>query len=227
MITIVKVSSWLNSHSWRKSNKMKLTTVRHGETENNVSEILISQLEGDLTKKGKDQAKLLGKRLSKEKFDIIYCSDSKRTKDTAKEIIKYHKNTPIVYTKELREIHRGDKIGEHGMKLWEEYKKSEKPFAEFKPKGGESPLDLVNRIKEFVEKIKAKHSHKKVLFITHGGVNRSLRDIVLDQTPSEEQMESGKNNNCCVNIFDLSKEKPKIVLYNCTKHLTMDKKRLR
>lgn len=203
---------------------MKLTTVRHGETENNVSEILVSQLDGNLTPTGKEQAKALGKRLSTEEFDIIYCSDSKRTKDTAKEIIKHHPKTQVIYTEELREIHRGDKIGKHGMELWKEYKQSGKSFAEYKPKGGESPSDLIKRIKKFIDKIKMKHKEKNVLLITHGGVNRSLRDIVLNQTPSEGEMERGKNKNCCVNIFNFSKDKPEIILYNCIKHLPKNKK---
>ena len=66
---------------------MKLTFVRHGETEENVKNIIMSQLNGKLTKGGLEQARKLAKRLANEKFDIIYCSDSQRTKDTAKEII--------------------------------------------------------------------------------------------------------------------------------------------
>ncbi len=198
---------------------MKLTTIRHGETKNNVSEILVSQEGGELTKKGKEQVKLLAKRLSKEEFDIIYCSDSKRTRDTAKKIMRYHKKTPIIYTKELREINRGDMVGRLGLEFWKEYKESGKSFAEFKPKNGESPLDLIKRIKKFINKIKNKNKNKKVLFIVHGGVNRSLRDLILNQTPSEKEMEIGKNENCCVNLFDFSKKRPKIILYNCTKHL--------
>jgi len=51
------------------------------------------------------QAKKLANRLKEEKIDHVYSSDLARTVDTVKEIIKYHPNAQIQFTKELREMH--------------------------------------------------------------------------------------------------------------------------
>lgn len=200
---------------------MKITFVRHGETENNLSGILIDQLGGVLTKKGIAQAKKLGKRLSKEKFDIIYCSDSSRTKQTAKEIIKHHKKVPIIYSEELRELSRGDFVGKHGKELWNVFLESGEDFAEFKPKNGESPNELKHRIKKFLKKTHKKHKGEHILFVTHGGVGRSIWYICNNKKIklSKDIRDKTQQDNCCVNILEFINNKPKLVLYNCMEHL--------
>ena len=70
---------------------MRLILTRHGETEDNVKEILQGQAGGKLTAKGIEQAKKLALRLKKEKIDKIYVSDLKRAVDTAKELHAYLK----------------------------------------------------------------------------------------------------------------------------------------
>lgn len=200
---------------------MKVTFVRHGETRENIKGILQGQLPGHLTRKGINQAKILAKRLAKEKFDIIYCSDLKRAKDTAREIIKYHKKVPIKYVKELREMHFSNFTGKPGGELWQKYLKSGVDYANFKPRGGESPLDLMKRIKKFLNKIYKKHKGQHLLLIAHGGVNETLWHICQNKIPKLTKRNRYKNRqyNCCVNILKFKKGKPKLLLYNCTKHL--------
>lgn len=201
---------------------MKITFVRHGESECNLTKNIQDQIKGNLTKKGKEQAKKLGKRLAEEKFDIIYCSDSNRTKQTAVEIIKYHKEVPIVYCKELREIRRGKWIGKPGKELWEKMKKSGKTFAEFRPEGGESPKDLYVRIDKFLKKLEKKHKKEHILFITHGGVNKTIWFVCKNDPKisyKEEMKEIIAQDNCCVNVLEYVNNKPKLISYNCTRHL--------
>ena len=200
---------------------MKITFIRHGESKANSKRILQHHIKGGLSKKGKEQAKKLGKRLSKEEFDMIYCSDSERAKETAKEILKHHKKVPVVYTEELREINRGIFVGQKGQEMWEIFLKSGESFAKWKPEEGESPNDLVKRVKKFLEKIYKKHKGQHVLFITHGAVNRSIKDICNNKTPSIDELKLGINENCCVNLLEFEKGKPKLKLYNCTRHLKL------
>ena len=77
---------------------MRLIMVRHGETEENRDSITQGQTPGHLTKLGKSQAKKLGERLASDNFDIIYCSDLLRCKDTCAEISKHHPSVPVVYS---------------------------------------------------------------------------------------------------------------------------------
>ncbi len=77
---------------------MKLILVRHGQTHENVAKIIQGQSQGRLTAQGREQAQKVGLRLKDEKISIAYVSDLERAKQTAKEILKYHSETPIVYS---------------------------------------------------------------------------------------------------------------------------------
>ena len=77
--------------------------VRHGETDNNVNDIIQGQMKGiSLNTTGKDQAKLAALKLKKIKFDAIYSSDLLRAKQTA-QIINLEHNLAIKTHKALRE----------------------------------------------------------------------------------------------------------------------------
>ena len=67
-----------------------LYLVRHGETEDNVNQIMQGQTQGRLTKKGIAQAQELRDRMSSESFTAIIASDLKRSVDTAAIIAESH-----------------------------------------------------------------------------------------------------------------------------------------
>lgn len=201
---------------------MKITFVRHGETESNRKKIVQGHIGGRLTKKGKLQARKLAKRLAKEKFDFIYSSDLQRAKETAKEIKKYNKNTKIIYTRELRELNQGIFEGKSSEKM-RQFFKSKKLSPYWKPKGGESLVELKSRLNKFLKKIYKKHKGKHILIIAHGGTNRAIWYICHNQIPNfnKKSKRFKVQDNCCVNIMKFTRKgKPKLVLYNCTKHLT-------
>ena len=77
---------------------MKILVVRHGETKSNKKKNIQGHSHGKLSSEGMHQAKKLAPRLTKEKIDIIYCSDLRRCKQTAAYLLK-EKNVPIIYTK--------------------------------------------------------------------------------------------------------------------------------
>jgi probable phosphoglycerate mutase len=84
----------------------KIYLIRHGESEWNILKKIQGQKDIPLTKKGIQQAKLVGKRLMDENINKIYSSDLKRAYDTAKIIGDYIKIEPV-YTKSFREINFG------------------------------------------------------------------------------------------------------------------------
>ena len=84
----------------------KIYLIRHGESEWNILKKIQGQKDIPLTKKGIQQAKLVGKRLMDENINKIYSSDLKRAYDTAKIIGDYIKIEPV-YTKGFREINFG------------------------------------------------------------------------------------------------------------------------
>ena len=198
---------------------MKITSVRHGESKRNRERRIQRSVVGGLTEEGRIQAKKLAKRLSEETFNIIYCSDAERTKETAKEIIRFHQNVPIEYNKELREINAGVYAGAS----WEEYAKAREEskggFARFKPRNGESIIEMVKRVDKFLIKLSKKHNKQHILLITHGGINKALKHLI-EKGSSEPMKEKGyEQENCCVNIVKYEGDTPELKLYNCTRHL--------
>jgi len=106
---------------------MKLYLIRHAQSEANAKGIKQGQeINSSLTKLGKSQAKKVANRLKYEEIDLIYSSDLKRAKETAKEINRFH-NLDIKYDKRLRELAKGERIE-----------------------------SLVQRVKSFFEEIKTK-----------------------------------------------------------------------
>ena len=153
---------------------MKIYLVRHGETIENVQKINQGHLQGHLSEKGKKQARETAERLKKEKIDLVYCSDLKRTRDTAAEIMNVIK-APIHYTKELRELDIGVFSGTPYGTIKEYLQKNNiQDFPNFKPEGGESLNEFQKRLCDFCNKLLIKHKTENILLITHGGVIKNL-----------------------------------------------------
>src|SRR5689334_25302657 len=66
--------------------RTQVIIVRHGQTEWNTRGIRQGHLDSALTEKGIVQAKALAQRLARENFAALYCIDSWRAVQTAKEI---------------------------------------------------------------------------------------------------------------------------------------------
>lgn len=86
---------------------MKIILTRHGRTEENDAGILQGHLPGTLSENGWNQARKVAERLKSETIDYAYSSDLARSANTAKEIMKYHPETPMEFTEELRETFLG------------------------------------------------------------------------------------------------------------------------
>ena len=155
---------------------MKLIIVRHGETEENIKGISQGQTHGKLTAKGKRSARRLASLLKKEKIDIIFSSDLGRVVYTTKQISKFHK-VPVYYVKDLRERHMGNFQGKRRELLHGAQEKSGLSHTKFRPKGGESLIDVRNRTKSFLDKLSKKYKSKNILLSTHGGVIRCIISI--------------------------------------------------
>jgi probable phosphoglycerate mutase len=95
-----------------KDMEFELYLIRHGQSETNVNPDMMGQSpDVPLTKLGKRQAELLGKRLEKEnkKFDFVFTSPYKRAYDTAK--IATGEDTTLIKSPRLREYSAGDWTG--------------------------------------------------------------------------------------------------------------------
>lgn len=178
---------------------MKLIITRHGETEENVNNIIQGHLPGKLNKNGIEQAKKLAIKLKNEKIDIIYSSDLARCADTTKHIIKYHKDIPVIYTRDLREVYLGE---------WQGKTKKELGFppnvslGSMVPIDGESAKKLLERANCFLNKVLSKHSNNTVLFVGHKKINNAIISII--KNISIEKMQKMKyQDNAEISIIDI------------------------
>lgn len=199
---------------------MKLIIVRHGETNENANNISMGHIDGTLSEKGKIQVEKLGRRLKDEKIDFIYSSDLGRTKETLKEILKYHSHVPVVYDELLRERAKGIFEGRSQIEHRDAREASGQSRWEYRPEGGENFIDVRNRVGSFIEKITKQHSEDEtVLLVTHGGWKNAFMSYFMS-IPYKNEMFFFAFKNTSVSIFELNKGKDHLVhVINCTKHL--------
>lgn len=180
---------------------MKLTLVRHGETEENAAKIIQGQIHGTLSPKGIEQAKTVAQKLKNNKYDIIYSSDLGRCVNTSKEIIKFHKSTKFVLRTELREFNFG---------IFEGYPYKHVRWG-FRPAllvgkyfpGIETPQDVLGRIKNFLNNVYSEHPDYNVLIVTHGGPIRMAKTL-FDGDPLKTNRDTAIPN-CSTWQFEMTK----------------------
>jgi broad specificity phosphatase PhoE len=194
---------------------MRLIVIRHGQTVENATGYLMGHNPGQLTKLGKEQAKSLGKRLAKEKIDLIYCSDLKRTKDTLKEVLKYHRDTPVIYSSDIRERNLGVLQGTKRSDLnWD---KIPGRYMKKKPKGGESLNHLKQRANKFLNYLKTNHPKESVFIMTHGGVLRIL-NALLSGGSIVESFKKFKFENTSISEYEIRGDRVRRIRFNDNTH---------
>lgn len=144
----------------------QLYLVRHGETEENVAQILQGRMPGHLTEKGIQQAEELAEVLKRDysPFDIVLVSDLQRTLDTAQIINRQLHICPLLPCPLLRERDWGDFTGidisyacTHDM-----------------PENAESVDQMFLRARHFLDMIYTQYNNKRILAVGHGLFNRTI-----------------------------------------------------
>ena len=157
--------------------------VRHGETEWNATRRVQGHSDVPLSEKGREQARLLSKRLSSEKIDCFYSSDLDRAVETARILAAPH-NLDVNVTAELRELNFGDWEG----MTYEEMRKNapwtikdwfRNPVDNYIP-AGEKLLDMARRCDAALQRITGSHEGETVVVVAHGATIRSIICSVLE-----------------------------------------------
>lgn len=195
---------------------MKLLITRHGETNENKEKIVQGQIQGTLSALGIEQAKKLAERLKDENIDVILSSDLARAADTAKEIAKFHPETPIRFVKNLREINLGKIQGVNkNSEKFKEWIKMRDDLNYNKKMGIELPSEFWERARTFLDNLKEDFSGKNVLLVGHIGINKQLIGNLLKKDPFKLE----KIPNTSLTIFEINDDEVKQILFNCIKHL--------
>mgnify|MGYP002853293274 CR=1 FL=1 len=153
-----------------------LYLVRHGETVDNVRQIMQGQTQGELTDSGIRQAEELSRKLADEDFRAVIASDLKRSVDTARIIAEPHR-LEVIQTPLLRERDWGDFTGRFIPDL----------KGETWPENVESLENLLSRAGEFITYVKKAFPGKKVLAVGHGIINKAIQAVYYGKSMSEVQ----------------------------------------
>lgn len=139
--------------------------VRHGEAESNLGKYFGGWLDVPLTPLGRQQARVLRKRLAREGIGRIFCSDLARTKETAALLSL---GCPVEFAKELREKSYGELEGVR-FDTETKYDKYHTDAFARAPGGGENSADLQKRVVAYFKKRVMNAKEEKVLVISHHG----------------------------------------------------------
>ena len=151
----------------------RVLAIRHGETTWNVDTRIQGQLDIGLNDTGRWQAERLAQALAEEPIRAIYASDLGRAHETALAISRVS-GVPVTAEQGLRERHFGEFQGktfaEIEAVLPEQARRWRTRDPAFAPAGGESLLQLRERVVSTAEKLAARHAGEQIVLVGHGGV---------------------------------------------------------
>ena len=196
----------------------KVILIRHGETDWSYQKRYCGFTDIDLNEKGRQQARRLLKRLSKEKIHKVYSSDMKRTLQFAKIVFK---DLPAEELLDLREMNFGIFEGLTYKDIMEKYPKVYRewlgnPLDIIVPRG-ESLKTLVRRVRKALKRILSQNSDKKVAVFTHGGPIRVILCDILELDLKE--VWKIEQELASISIIEFVEERGKVHLLNDISYL--------
>jgi alpha-ribazole phosphatase len=187
----------------RRSTRIYL--VRHGQVEGFEKKRYNGQADVRLTPLGFQQFEALGDKLRDKPVAAVYSSDLSRCLEGARLLASPHGLQPVALPA-LRELH----IGHWQGRTWEEIRRSHPAewqgrladIVNFRVRGGENLLDVLNRVRPVVRKLLDRHPGREIIVVGHGGVNRILLlDLLGAPLSSMFRLEQDFG---CLNVIDYS-----------------------
>lgn len=167
-----------------------LYVLTHTETYYNKNRIFCGTMNSVLTKLGHRQAEKIAKKLKDKKIDLAFLSPLTRSKQTLAYILKYHPNLEAIVDERINERDYGRltrkskiKYKRDSPRLYEIYHRSYRTS----PPGGESMVEVENRVRSFLKDTVALMRRKKAnaLIIAHNNSIRPIRRYFEKLTPKE------------------------------------------
>ena len=151
----------------------RIIAVRHGETAWNVDTRIQGHLDIALNDTGHWQARQVARALADEPLAAVYTSDLQRAHATAQAIAQAS-GAPLVAEPGLRERSFGELEGrtfaEIEAELPEQARRWRQRDPHFAPTGGETLVQLRERIAATTHRLAAQHTEQLIVLVAHGGV---------------------------------------------------------
>lgn len=185
--------------------KTRMVFVRHGESTGNQEVRMFGHHNGELTDRGRMQAKLTAEYLKDWHFDAVYSSDLVRAYETCCIITACHPGVEIIRDEALREIYIGEWENVRRAEVIEKYPEAMRLWVEdiwnAHPTGGESVKSVSERLDAAVWRIAAENPGKTVLVTGHAVAFRTLNCAWLGM-PREKLNDVPWLDNASVSVVD-------------------------
>jgi len=181
----------------------QLLAVRHGETEWNTQGRFQGHLDSVLNAEGLSQARALGRRLARERFDLLLSSDLGRALQTASAVAECTGHE-ILLEPRLRErrmgLFEGLTPAEIELRYPGEYARFHQGDPDYVIPGGESARQLFERGVACFTDLARRHAGLTLVTITHGGVlavlYRKAKTMPLE-APRDFSLHNASINRFC------------------------------
>lgn len=155
------------------------------------------------------QAQELSKKLAQTQIDAVYSSDSARAIQTA-EIVATSRGLSVCQDERLREVNFGEWEGLTRDEINDRYAGAFREWDACKlaaPTGGETDLQMAQRVIEALHEIAVRHADRCVLVVTSGGPMRAVQAHVegVDQTLA--RLHFDRAANCAVHVVEVTASK--------------------
>lgn len=157
-----------------KKSGNKYFTMRHGEAEQNIEDIINSDPQNvfRLTEEGRRQVGVAAQDIKSKKIDLIITSPFERCKETA-EIVRESlglDKSSVVVEDDIGEFRKEAYFeGKKWDDYWNLFSNTRERFEKSPASGGENLLDLNKRIGTFLYAVENKYSNRRILLVSHEG----------------------------------------------------------
>lgn len=195
----------------------KLLLIRHGQTDCNLEKKYSGFLDVDINAAGKQQARLLYKRLKEGIVHKVYSSDRLRAVHFARIVFSGRKIEKIP---DLRELHFGRFEGLTYQQIMEKYPGIYQswlshPFRTSIPQG-ESLDKFQKRILKAISRIVSDNIGKTIAIVCHGGVI----SIFINSILGIKDFWKYAPDSASLSIVEYRNDKPELRLFNDISYLT-------
>jgi len=192
-----------------------LYLIRHGETRDAHERRYKGRIDVPLSAGGEEQLRRTARRLARVSLDAVYSSTLSRARRSAEILSGPHGLEPQPVPEfverdfgrwegltfdECRELHPGE------FEAW-----ARDPLS-FRPVGGESTLEVRERVMPAFERILARHEGGAFAVVAHGGINRILLCEALGMPLSN--LFRVEQDFAAVNVIEYWKDGPVVRLVN-------------
>jgi len=171
--------------------RLKIYLFRHGATQDNVEGVFSGWRDVPLNKKGLRDAQIVSLRLKDKRFTLAFQSDLLRSKQTLRQVMKFHKHVKIMTDSRIKERNYGvlqgkthlEIVKKYGTGKYDEWHRG----YENRPPKGESLKDVETRVLKFIRDLLEIMRDEKVsvAISAHGNSMRAFRKYFEKLTNSE------------------------------------------